>query len=698
MDDLAQLLLGAESAKALDRFERVARQLQDNRKALEGDIVVRDSRRGDAVARIEQLRTTPRQSDPLFSDLLLALHGIGWIHTPASKDQADRLSAPLQTALINVGILKSAGDMVPDNLDDLESSIQVLTEVESEVERLSDEDIARKQEGTQARLRLDALNKRLEAIDALSPLVGAGVEQLHRKRSSLERRIAERSAVLAEAEAAVLTLTQNEPLSRMVLSRALVEWAEQVRSLDERAEAARKALTALEHAQHILSSLQQRLRSTATEIIEHTGDITHCPLCRAKYSEAQLKKKLDLAAQGFVTEESDRLRSELQAAEALHQERVAELRALRTLQHHAKADGNTLVDAAIRDVTKDREEVDTLRSEFEMTCAALLAQEKEGWTFERLIELASAAGISEPTITLDHLDSVRSAIRNEQKLLLDAIQTLESDGEKTRGRVAEIGITYELTNPSAAQLARAISERRRAAEDRRRAVVALREQLGLQGLSSATELESRLREAQDLAVRLRTALATEEQDSDVIARESKLLNDAIAEIEGTRVKLKRVDNAEAVIQELLSQQSERFLAEVVLRENATQIASTFGKIHAPNEFDLIVNGGLSIVRRGSGKVDLDEMSSGQRAAYALSLFLAMNGRLRTGPKLLLFDDPVAHIDDINTLSLLDHLRDIALSGQRQIFFATADSKIGALFGRKFRFLGERFKQIELTRD
>ena len=111
-----------------------------------------------------------------------------------------------------------------------------------------------------------------------------------------------------------------------------------------------------------------------------------------------------------------------------------------------------------------------------------------------------------------------------------------------------------------------------------------------------------------------------------------------------------------------------------------------------------MNGGLSIVRRGSGKVDLDEMSSGQRAAYALSLFLAMNGRLRTGPKLLLFDDPVAHIDDINTLSLLDHLRDIALSGQRQIFFATADSKIGALFGRKFRFLGDRFKQIELTRD
>ena len=140
------------------------------------------------------------------------------------------------------------------------------------------------------------------------------------------------------------------------------------------------------------------------------------------------------------------------------------------------------------------------------------------------------------------------------------------------------------------------------------------------------------------------------------------------------------------------------LADTVLRENADQIASTFAKIHAPNEFELVIDNGLKIIRRGGRAVELEEMSSGQRAAYALSLFLAMNERLRTGPKVILFDDPVAHVDDINTLSLLDHLRDIALSGRRQIFFATADSKLGGLFGRKFRFLGDEFKQIELSRD
>jgi exonuclease SbcC len=150
---------------------------------------------------------------------------------------------------------------------------------------------------------------------------------------------------------------------------------------------------------------------------------------------------------------------------------------------------------------------------------------------------------------------------------------------------------------------------------------------------------------------------------------------------------------------LLQEHSDRALTDQVLKDNSAQIAVTFAKIHAPNEFDVVVNGHLRILRRtDKSDVTLDEMSSGQRSAYALSLFLAMNHRLQHGPKVLLFDDPVAHVDDINTLSFLDYLRDLALSGSRQIFFATADSKLAGLFRHKFRFLGDdRFKQFELAR-
>jgi hypothetical protein len=45
----------------------------------------------------------------------------------------------------------------------------------------------------------------------------------------------------------------------------------------------------------------------------------------------------------------------------------------------------------------------------------------------------------------------------------------------------------------------------------------------------------------------------------------------------------------------------------------------------------------------------------------------MNAKPQTAPPVLLFDDPVAHIDDFNSLSFLEHLRDLALAETRQIF-------------------------------
>jgi ABC-type cobalamin/Fe3+-siderophores transport system ATPase subunit len=65
---------------------------------------------------------------------------------------------------------------------------------------------------------------------------------------------------------------------------------------------------------------------------------------------------------------------------------------------------------------------------------------------------------------------------------------------------------------------------------------------------------------------------------------------------------------------------------------------------------------------------------------------------------MLIDDPIAHVDDMNCLSFLDYLREVAISGERQIVFATASDKLAALFSRKFDFLGEsEFKRYDLTR-
>lgn len=62
-------------------------------------------------------------------------------------------------------------------------------------------------------------------------------------------------------------------------------------------------------------------------------------------------------------------------------------------------------------------------------------------------------------------------------------------------------------------------------------------------------------------------------------------------------------------------------------------------------------------------------------------------------------DPIAHVDDLNSLSFLDYLREVVLTGKRQVFFATANDKLAALFERKFDFLGaEGFCRFNLQRE
>jgi len=85
----------------------------------------------------------------------------------------------------------------------------------------------------------------------------------------------------------------------------------------------------------------------------------------------------------------------------------------------------------------------------------------------------------------------------------------------------------------------------------------------------------------------------------------------------------------------------------------------------------------------------------ETSSYAWTDF--KGGLHQDAPPVLLFDDPVAHIDDFNSLSFLDYLRDVALAGNRQIFYATADAKLAGLFEHKFSFLGEKFRRIDLSR-
>jgi exonuclease SbcC len=130
-----------------------------------------------------------------------------------------------------------------------------------------------------------------------------------------------------------------------------------------------------------------------------------------------------------------------------------------------------------------------------------------------------------------------------------------------------------------------------------------------------------------------------------------------------------------------------------------QINEVFSRIHSPREYEYVGSpNALLQTADGHDPRTLDQVSTGQRAAFALSIFLARNRTATSAPPILLIDDPIAHIDDLNALSFLDYLRDLAVNSRRQIFFATADTRVASLFSKKFSFLGESFKTIHLVRS
>lgn len=130
-----------------------------------------------------------------------------------------------------------------------------------------------------------------------------------------------------------------------------------------------------------------------------------------------------------------------------------------------------------------------------------------------------------------------------------------------------------------------------------------------------------------------------------------------------------------------------------------EINAAFVRIHSPNEYEYVGDSEVLLRSRESKETwSLDRVSTGQRSAFALSVFLALNRTAANAPPVVLIDDPVAHVDDLNALSFLDYLRDLAVHSKRQIFFATADTRIASLFSRKFGFLGENFKTIALARN
>ena len=138
-----------------------------------------------------------------------------------------------------------------------------------------------------------------------------------------------------------------------------------------------------------------------------------------------------------------------------------------------------------------------------------------------------------------------------------------------------------------------------------------------------------------------------------------------------------------------------------LNKNVNVINDLFLTLHIPNEFEnlgISKNRLFAYRKNSSEKCDVNQMSAGQRTALVLSVFFSLHLSLPSVPNFVLLDEPVANLDDLNLLGLLDFLRQLYLTKQTQIFFTTANPLVASLFRRKFSYLSDDFNLYSFRRN
>ena len=698
--DVARLVLGATAENLADRLRRVLKQLQDALKDLRREQTSNEQLKLAAQTRLQAINAAPKLSDSLFLELLAALKGQGWIQLPDEKGQLNVLREHLQEATSAIALVRQSSINLLQA--EPESALKLLTNLNEEALKAEDLNLrarAARLAHVNARREAQAAAEQITAVEALLPYARTGFLQLVKRVSECQERVRVWTTKLSSLANLGDTSAIKQFLQKSI-SDAIASVDAELDTHQRRLEAAQIALQDLEKTQSTMAVLRQRLLGAAQDILRRSTNPNHCPLCRTEFEEGQLLARVMVDVDVGQSEHASLLQTDISSASAS----IANARAILAVLHPLRA---FAADRALTlTVAQALEQLDQER-------AALVLDQQELETIQAQAQLLQSEGLSSIDLSnkllnvgmadlpsLEALQRILSTHKESLETMQSAEKTAsnelsivrqECDAMAERLSIEALGDTDKLVN-SVKEL---ISE----LEIAQKARQILASFLTIRSEKTTEEISLNLATIQNLLAKVATAIAQEHANDKALYDEAKIVKDLEKKNKDSSMKLERASDAEKVLIELTKQSSEGELQSQILTENAAEISRIFSSIHMPNEFEIRVEQGkLVITRRSSGaEVQLEHMSSGQRAAFALSLFLAMNGRLQSGPPVLLFDDPVAHIDDINMLSFLDHLRQLAIGGSRQIFFATADAKLAGLFRHKFRFFGDEFKELSLSR-
>lgn len=707
--ELSRLLVGSSAATTFDYLQKIRADVdkawdkaQRRAEGLQAELTVFERR-------LKELQGKPSTAKTLTDAYRAALAGLGWKRPAEAGVPTPKEGQELLAALAHVQALVSLGGAAR-TIKDVEHRSAQLAAAVSNAKPVDKQLAGTLEHEKQLISKMEVLEANVKDLDRWIAYESAGFHDVRRRFKSA-REVSEQLATRLGSLVAGDLPQVPQQYASLQLQDAVQAAGEAAAAAHARFTRAQQALDLHGRAASVRAAAAAKLKDAAKEALKSSENPDMCPVCRTVHASGALMHLIEELTSGPETTQEVKVLAESlrlagdEANEARRAANAVELCQKYAAQLQLKA--TTTPKEVLEELVGLRERANQAQLELQRVTKEGQDLGSAGFSSnEADLVWGRIAGLFKPessNLTADIASSERrrqsDAVEETRKVLGECRSKMGGFVEAIRGFARSVFVDGWVTRVEPVGTFASL--------------VALQDEF-LAATSNAAELRSYLAVEDDVAlveVQARIAAVTSafKQADEASRNESESsaeLRDLPKKIQDWKLSLgkhrgeeKALLEAGKVLDDLIENASLENATREALDAIGDQINEVFSRIHSPREYEYVGSPNVLLqTADGHDPRTLDQVSTGQRAAFALSIFLARNRTATSAPPMLLIDDPIAHIDDLNALSFLDYLRDLAVNSGRQIFFATADTRVASLFSKKFSFLGERFKTISLVRE
>jgi exonuclease SbcC len=415
-----------------------------------------------------------------------------------------------------------------------------------------------------------------------------------------------------------------------------------------------KELEEIQDLQEQQRKLQAEIREKTKEYINNETSVSYCPACYSQLDGDTILSRNKPPE--FHTEHAPNKAADLEA----------QLDRLRTDHELLNKNGWTEIDEEIKTATHELASIDAF-------C--------DLW---RDYVSESEARVVYPYVTETQTEALERAYANTDLLRTDSrsiMQVLTSGCDKVSENLQSIKEDLALSSMTHTL----ITDRQEEASTRINDIETGLEVLNRHYPTEKNHLEIDVRSDYQL---VRSTVETVEEGESVNTSVQELadeIEELSAEIVRTQTSIEDCKQRKEHLNKAFEDAEGEGKLSRLVEQHMDVVGTLFKAFQRPYEFEAVrlAQGDLQVIRRDNqGHESASGMSSGQRAALALAIFVTNNLAHDSAPPVMLLDEPFAHLDDINTISFFNLLIELTIQGERQVLFATANDNIADVLERK----------------